>query len=46
MVEWYIKQMYLAHEEGRYEDRNNYARAAGVDVIEEFYMKKDEKNED
>ncbi len=40
MKEFYIKHMIEAHERGDYIERNNYAKAAGIDVIEYFYMNK------
>lgn len=38
--EFYIKHMTEAHERGDYIERNNYAKAAGIDVIEYFYTNK------
>ena len=38
-IGFYIKHMIEAHERGDYIERNNYAKAAGIDVIEYFYMK-------
>ncbi|CAH9012620.1 putative protein of unknown function DUF723 [Vibrio phage 141O35-1] len=37
MRDFYIKHMIEAHERGDYVERNNYAKAAGIDVIEYFY---------
>ena len=39
--DFYIKHMIEAHERGDYIERNNYAKAAGIDVIEYFYTKPD-----
>lgn len=36
--DWLVKQMEAAHAEGRIEDRNNYAKMAGIDVVKWFYM--------
>lgn len=36
--EWLIKQMERAHNDGRYQDRDNYAFMAGVDVVKHFYL--------
>lgn len=33
----YIKHMVEAHERGDYTERDNYAKAAGIDVIEYFF---------
>lgn len=35
---WLIKQMERAHKDGRYQDRDNYAKMAGVDVVKHFYL--------
>ncbi|CAM0075494.1 hypothetical protein VPHK391_0066 [Vibrio phage K391] len=37
MRDFYIKHMIEAHERGDFKERNNYAKAAGIDVIEYFY---------
>jgi hypothetical protein len=39
MQEWYIQKMKEAHEKGNHEDRRNYAKAANVDYVKEFYLK-------
>lgn len=36
--EWLVNQMELAHNEGRIDDRNNYAKMAGIDVVQWFFM--------
>jgi len=35
---WLIKQMERAHKDGRYQDRDNYAFMAGVDIVKHFYL--------
>lgn len=37
---WLIKQMEIAHHDGRYQDRDNYALMAGVDVVKHFYLER------
>lgn len=37
MRDFYIKHMEEAHKRGDYTERNNYAKAAGIDVIKHFY---------
>lgn len=41
MKDYYIKKMKEAHERGDYVGRNNYAKAAGIDVIDYFYTTPD-----
>ena len=41
MREFYIKHMIEAHERGDFKERNNYAKAADIDVIEYFYTKQE-----
>lgn len=36
--QWLIKQMEIAHKDERYQDRDNYAKMAGVDVVNYFYL--------
>lgn len=40
-LEWLKKQMEAAHNEGRIEDRNNYAKMANIDVVTYFYLKEE-----
>ena len=37
MKDFYIKHMVEAHERGDYSERDNYAKAAGIDVIDYFF---------
>lgn len=39
MREWYIKHMIAAHEAQQFDERRNYANAAGVDFVKWFYLK-------
>lgn len=36
--EYYLRKMQEAHDRGDFAERDNYAKAAGVDVIKRFYM--------
>ena len=38
MQEWYKQKMIEAHAKKEYSERNNYAKAIGVDVIRFFYL--------
>jgi hypothetical protein len=38
MKEWYIKHMIAAHESRQFDERRNYAHAAGVDFVKWFYL--------
>lgn len=35
--DYYLRKMQEAHERGDYKERNNYAKAAGVDIVKHFY---------
>ena len=37
MKDFYIKHMVEAHERGDYSERDNYAKTAGIDVIDYFF---------
>lgn len=37
MRDFYIKHMEEAHKRGDYTERDNYAKAAGIDVIDYFF---------
>lgn len=37
MREFYIKHMEEAHNRGDFKERDNYAKAAGIDVIDYFF---------
>lgn len=39
MTDWYINKMMEAHNEQRWDDRRNYAKAASVDFIKMIYFK-------
>ena len=39
MIDYYKKKMEEAHEKKQWEERNNYARAAKIDIIKYFYLK-------
>ena len=38
MQEWYINKMEEAHNNKQWEDRRNYAKAAGIDLVKYFYL--------
>lgn len=38
MKEFYIKHMIAAHNDRNWIERNNYAKAAGVDLVRYFYL--------
>jgi len=42
MTDWYINKMMEAHNEQRWDDRRNYAKAASVDFIKMIYFKEEE----
>lgn len=39
MKEWYLMKMVEMHEAGNMKERDNYAKAAGVDFVKWFYLK-------
>ena len=42
MNDWFVNKMMEAHNEQRWDDRRNYAKAASVDFIKMIYFKEDE----
>ena len=42
MNDWFINKMMEAHNEQRWDDRRNYAKAASVDFIKMIYFREEE----
>ena len=42
MNDWFVNKMMEAHNEQRWDDRRNYAKAASVDFIKMIYFKEEE----
>lgn len=40
MTEFYIRHMVMSHNDGRWDDRRNYASMAGIDFVRYFYFAK------
>ena len=36
--DWYVQKMIEAHQQGKFTERNNYAKAAGIDMLQMFEL--------